>query len=98
MPMNLCISPHGRLFVEAAPDNEEGAPKRITEAFPGSPTRGILHLSTAELQASLPADFSFVRDLGRGYLTLLCHPPDEAGQAEFRPVSPPTEGDLAAMV
>jgi hypothetical protein len=51
MPMNLCISPHGRLFVEAALDSDEGAPKRITEAFTESPSRGILHLSTAELQA-----------------------------------------------
>jgi hypothetical protein len=98
MPMNLCISPHGRLFIEAAPDSDEGAPKRITEAFTESPSRGILHLSTAELQASLPADFSFARDLGRAYLTQLCHTPEIAGQAEFPPVSPPTEGDLAAMV
>src|SRR3984893_809112 len=98
MPMNLCISPHGRLFVEAAPDRDEGAPKRITEAFTESPSRGILHLSTAELQASLPAEFSFARDLGRAYLTQLCHTPEVAGQAEFPPVSPPTEGDLAAMV
>src|SRR5258705_262572 len=59
---------------------------------------GILHLSTAELQTSLPAEFSFARDLGRAYLTQLCHTPEVAGQAEFPPVSPPTEGDLAAMV
>jgi hypothetical protein len=98
MPTNLCISPHGRLFVEAARDSDEGAPKRITEAFTESPSRGILHLSTAELQASLPADFSFARDLGRAYLTQLCHTPEIAGQAEFPPISPPTEGDLAAMV
>jgi len=37
--MNLCISPHGRLFVEAAPDSDEGAPKQITEAFTESPSR-----------------------------------------------------------
>ena len=85
--MNLCISPHGRLFVEAAPDGDEGAPKRITEAFTESPARGILHLSMAELQASLPADFSFARDFGRAYLTQLCHTPEIAGQAEFPPVS-----------
>ena len=98
MAMNLSISPHGRLFVETAPDSKEAAAKRIIEAFADSSSRGILHLSTTELQASLPADFSFARDFGRAYLTQLCHTPEIAGQAEFPPVSPPTEGDLAAMV
>ena len=96
--MNLCISPRGWLFAETAPDSNEGAAKRIIEAFADSSSRGILHLSTTELQASLPADFSFARDFGRAYLTQLCHTPEIAGQAEFPPVSPPTEGDLAAMV
>jgi len=56
--MNLCISPRGWLFAETAPDSNEGAAKRIIEAFADSSSRGILHLSTTELQASLPADFS----------------------------------------
>jgi hypothetical protein len=71
--MNLSISPHGRLFVETAPDSNEGAAKRIIEAFADSSSRGILHLSTTELQTSLPADLSFARDFGRAYLTQLCH-------------------------
>src|SRR2546430_4064605 len=96
--MNLCISPHGWLFVETAPAINGGAARRISEAFADSSLRGILHLSTTELQASLPADLSFARDFGRAYLTQLCHTPEIAGQAEFPPVSPPTEGDLAAMV
>jgi hypothetical protein len=96
--MNLSISPHGRLFVQTAPDSNEGSAKRIIEAFADSSSRGILHLSTTELQTSLPADFSFARDFGRAYLTQLCHTPEIAGQAEFPTVSPPTEDDLAAMV
>ena len=96
--MKLRITPHGRLFVETAADSKEAAAKRIIEAFADSSSRGILHLSTTELQASLPADFSFARDFGRAYLTQLCHTPEIAGQAEFSPVSPPTERDLAAMV
>jgi non-specific serine/threonine protein kinase len=98
MAMNLSISPHGRLFVETAPDSKEAAAMRIIEAFADSSSRGILHLSTTELQASLPADFSFARDFGRAYLTQLCHTPEIAGQAAFPPVSAPTEGDLATMV
>ena len=97
MVMNLSISSHGRLFVETAPDSKPVTAKRIIEAFADSSSRGILHLSTTELQASLPADLSFARDFGRAYLTQLCHTPEIAGQAEFPPVSPPTEGDLAAM-
>src|SRR5258708_11121629 len=81
-----------------ATDSKEAGAKRIIKAFADSPSRGILHLSTTELQASLPADFSFARDFGRAYLTQLCHTPEIAEQAEFPPVSPPTEGDLAAMV
>lgn len=96
--MNLSISPHGRLFVQTAPDIHEGAAKRIIEAFADSSSCGILHLSTTELQTSLPADLSFARDFGRAYLTQLCHTPEIAGQAKFPTVSPPTEGDLAAMV
>jgi hypothetical protein len=98
MAMNLSISPHGRLFVETSPDSKGAAAKRIIDAFADSSSRGILHLSTTELQASLPADFSCARDFGRAYLTKLCHTPEIAGQAVFPPVSPPTEGDLAAMV
>src|SRR5258708_22408880 len=97
MAMNLSISPHGRLFVETAPDSKEAAAKRIIKAFADSPSRGILHLSTTELQASLPADFSFARAFGRAYLTQLCHTPEIAVQAERPPGSPPTEGELAGM-
>src|SRR2546430_10877886 len=96
--MTLCISPRGWLFAETAPDSNEGAAKRIIEAFADSSSRGILHLSTTELQASLPADFSFARDFGRAYLTQLCNTHEIAGQAEFPPVSPPPDGGLAAMV
>jgi hypothetical protein len=96
--MILSISPHGRLFVEAAPDGQEALPKKFIEAFADSTAGGILYLSTTELQTSLQADFSFARDLGRTYLTQLCHTPELAGQAEFPPVPPPTDGELAVMV
>src|SRR5438046_8850657 len=96
--MNLCISPRGWLFAETAPDSNEGAAKRIIEAFADSSSRGILHLSTTELQASLPADFSFARDFGRAYLTPLCYSPELAGQAVFLPVLQTTGGYLVDIV
>jgi superfamily II DNA or RNA helicase len=102
MAMNLCISPHRRLFVNTTSGDEQTSeqalPKRIVGAFADEPSRGILYLSTVELQTSLPAEFSFARDFGRAYLTQLCHTPEIAGQAEFPPISPPTEGELAVMV
>ena len=42
--MNLCISPHGRLFVEAALDSDEGAPERITEAFTENTVRALMRM------------------------------------------------------
>jgi SNF2-related domain/SNF2 Helicase protein/Helicase conserved C-terminal domain len=102
MAMNLSISHHGRLFLETAESDERTSqvtlPSRIIEAFRDNASRGILYLSTAELQTSLPAEFSFARDFGRAYLTQLCLTPEIAGQIEFPPVPPPTEGELAVMV
>src|SRR5258707_2904682 len=98
MAMNLSISPHGRLFVETAPDSKEAAAKRIIKAFADSPSRGILHLATTELQASLPADFSFAREFGRAYLTQLCHTAEIAWLGEIPYASPSNEDEFAANV
>ena len=101
--MNLCISPHGRLFAEVASADkqsfsDEYLSKRIFRAFANGSSRGFLHLATVELQTNLPAEIAFAREFGRAYLTRLCHTPEIAGQAEFPPVQPPDEGELAAMV
>lgn len=38
--------------------------------------RGLLHLATAELGTPLPADFDFLRNFAKRYLTQLCHLPE----------------------
>ncbi|HVA72640.1 MAG TPA: DEAD/DEAH box helicase [Candidatus Limnocylindrales bacterium] len=101
--MNLYISPHGRLFAEAASDDEqasskESLSKRVRRAFANGSPWGLLHLATVELQTSLPADLAFARDFGQTYLTRLCHTPEIAGQTEFPPVPPLGDGEMAAMV
>jgi hypothetical protein len=96
--MILSLSPNGRLFVKTAPDDPENLSKKTSKAFAESTAQGVLHLATTELQTSLPLDFSFARDLGRTYLTRLCHVPELAGQSEFPSISPPDEGELATMV
>jgi len=77
MTLALSISPHGRLHVETATDEEaavagEAAARRIEKAFAESTAQGLLHLATVELETNLPAAFSFARDWGRAYLTQLC--------------------------
>lgn len=98
--MNLCISPHGQLFVAAEPADANEGPslsKGLVQAFAAGNARGIFYLATAELQTPLPAPFNFARDFGRAYLTRLCHTPDMEGQKEFPPIPPPESGELAAM-
>jgi non-specific serine/threonine protein kinase len=102
MTLVLSISPHGRLYVESAQDEEatliDGPlSKRLEAAFAPGTAHGLLHLATEELETSLPAAFSFARDWGRDYLTQLCHQP-ESGSAD-RPWSmpPPTVEKRAAL-
>jgi len=81
MALVLSISPHGRLYVESAPDEEAASidgslSRRLEAAFALGAAHGLLHLATGELETSLPAAFSFARDWGRAYLTQLCHQPE----------------------
>src|SRR5438309_2054163 len=102
MPLTLSISPHGRPFVEAAPD-EEAAPAsnhavetRITAAFAGSSSHGLLHLATVELQATLSPPLDFAREFARGYLTQFCQSTGADAAAEAPPLPPPPADKLAA--
>jgi superfamily II DNA or RNA helicase len=98
--MNLCISPHGQLFADAASNEEpflpESLSKRLVQAFAAGTARGLFYLSMVELQADLPATFSFARDFSRTYLTRLCHTPELEGRKEFPPISPPDREELDA--
>ena len=104
MNLVLFISPHGHLYVEIVAE-EEGIPvqatafKRIEEAFHRGTAQGILHLSTVELETSLPASFSYVREWGRAYLTQLCHRPESSGDGDdwSIPTPSPEERSLKAL-
>src|ERR1035437_7860988 len=102
MELTLSISPHGRPFVEEAAD--EAAPAmgasmatRIRDAFASSASAGLLHLATAELQATLPATLGFARDLASAYLTRLCQLPGLEGQIEIPPIETPVREELAFL-
>lgn len=100
--MTLAISPQGRLFIEPCPDTDstsrdDPALNRANHAFAQSAASGLLHLATHELQASVPVDFAFAREIGRAYLTCLCKLPELEGAMEVPPISPPGEGELMQM-
>jgi superfamily II DNA or RNA helicase len=105
MPLTLSISPHGRLLVQDLPagETEDAAPlgasePRIERAFAQGESAGLLHLATVELQSPLPTPFSFAREIGRTYLTRLCHAPELEATDALSPIAPPPAPELEAMV
>jgi len=110
MSLTLSISPHGRLLVQNLPATESdeqasfGASEpRIERAFAQGEAAGLLHLATTELQSPLPSSFSFAREIGRSYLTRLCHTPaaevaEATARAAPQPIAPPPAQELEAMV
>lgn len=100
MGITLSISPHGRLFVEAAADEtalDELLSERIKQAFDQDQAQGLLYLATRQLQSSLPPAFAFARDVGCRYLTRLCHMPEIGGTPELSPVPIPSTEELATI-
>jgi hypothetical protein len=103
MPLELFLSPQGHLHVRevAGPDGaalDGPAGKRIHAAFTNGSARGLLHLATTELQASLPLPFAYARDFARLYLTRLCQTPIDVESGTTPPIAPPSESDLAFQV
>lgn len=101
MPQALALSPHGKIFIE---ESDESGPlldpitaQRVQKALEESPSRGLLHLATVELETALPATFAFWRDFARGYLTKLCHTQGLEGGQEVA-ISPPLAEDLSARL
>jgi non-specific serine/threonine protein kinase len=103
MPLTLAISPHGQLYPENTPGDDTlslpaATAAALERAFGISAAAGMLHLATAELQAALPPEWSYVRDFAAAYLTRLCHTPSPEGGADVPPVPPPGADELAALV
>ena len=75
MPHELIIAPSGRLaLVERSSAGEAASDlsRSLVDAFSESPSRGLLHLATNELQSRLPPPLDYVRSFARTYLTRLC--------------------------
>jgi hypothetical protein len=97
----LVISPQGHPRAEPSDDPVPlpgGRAERIVAAFASSPSAGLLHLASAELNAELPASLSFVRAFAREYLTRLCRTPDLDAGAAIAPVAPSPAEELDAII
>lgn len=98
---DLLLTPQGNVRMEsAAPPSawtDAEAARRTSAALADSPAHGLLHLATRELNSLLPPAATWWRELGRRYLTQLCHVPDLAAAREVPPAPAPTEADLAAL-
>ncbi len=66
----VALSPEGSLYL--LPESTTELPSAIVDAFQQSPAQGVLHLGLSELEATLPVDLGFWRDLGRLYFSKIC--------------------------
>lgn len=98
---DLSLTPHGLLRIEATEPpgawQDADVAGRVASALGKSVAHGLLHLATRELNTILPAAAAWWRELGRRYLTRLCHLPDLATARELTPVSAPSEAELAVL-
>jgi superfamily II DNA or RNA helicase len=73
MGLELVITPEGRLRTEWEGEPAGGVEGRLWKAFEAGEGAGLLLLGGALLESAVPADFGFVRELAREYMTRACH-------------------------
>ncbi len=99
---DLGLSPHGLLLLVRSPEPspwlEEKVADRIQAEFQKSSAEGLLHLATRELDTAIPVAAAWWRELGRRYLTRLCHTPDLDQARVIPPVAPPGEDELLPWI
>src|SRR5947208_1125798 len=101
MPHELIIAPSGRLsLVEPSSVTDAAAElsRSLVGAFAESPSRGLLHLATSELQSRLPPPLDYVRSFARAYLTRLCQTQSHETAKDLPPTPPPSTAELATWV
>lgn len=94
--MPISLSPQGRLHFDetAAADLEPRLAEILRAAVAQSSARVILVLATRALDLPLAPAGAFWRELGRRYLTQLCHTPELAHAVSL---APPPDEELAAL-
>ncbi len=87
-PQMLSILPSGHVRVDPCP-GEEYAPG-VVPSFERGVGHGILHLALEHLDASLPPDLAWLRELARVFLSRVCATYDLEAQRERLRVPAPT--------
>src|SRR5438128_4885274 len=97
--MRVAILPSGAWFADAASSDDQAsdglsaaARVRVARAFARGPGYALLDLGATELDAPLSPPLTFLRDLGRAFVTRLCAVPDLEERRERAEVDcPPDE-------
>ena len=97
--MRVAILPSGAWFADAASSDDQAsdglsaaARVRVARAFARGPGHALLDLGATELDAPLSPPLTFLRDLGRAFVTRLCAVPDLEERRERAEVDcPPDE-------
>lgn len=91
------LTPHGRLVLSKssdAPALEPGLAQRLLDSFARGSGHGLLQLGAEEVGTALPPVFSYWRELGTRYVTLLCMFPNAGTDERKAPVPAPTHAEL----
>jgi superfamily II DNA or RNA helicase len=96
------LTPRGRLVVSQSAEASALRPElaqRLSESFARGSGHGLLQLGAEEVGTALPPVFSYWRELGARYVTILCTVPDAGadGLKAVVPAPPPTELDRLAL-
>jgi len=86
--------------VEPSPDAQELDPllaARLAAAFERGSGHGLLELGAAQVAASLPASFSYWRELGTRYVALVCARSGQDGAGPRQPVPSPPAPELERL-
>ncbi len=94
------LTPHGRLRLVAADDAPQLPPDaeaRLRDAFARGSGHGLLQLGAGEIGTTLPAVFSYWRELGALFVNALCASPEAASAHGGGDALPPPREALAAL-
>ena len=96
--LGLAVTPAGHVTLSDAGERLPGAlVSRIRRAHATGLGELLVYLATEELQTQLTPELSYLRDIGREYLTQACHVPSADGEA-FAGVPAPAVEQLALDV
>jgi non-specific serine/threonine protein kinase len=93
----LALSPHRRLFIDIAGDDEHAA--ALHEAFARSNAHGLLALAVQrDAGATLSPELAFWRDLARAFLGALAHLPEDDASSIAVPMPLALDATLALRI